>query len=446
VTKTGIGSTRNSLRILPPHVTASRSRLAELQREFTRLRALEHPHIARLIELGSNGSQYFVRGERLAGETLRVVLQHLFPERVDIAEADEIVLAIGAALSYAHAQGVVHGDVRAEHVLVTMDRRFVLTDFLARRLDKNAGAALKPIHDVRGLARLAAELYTGATSSAGLRGADCTNVPPARVTAIREVLDGAAQDAPQTIAEFLAVAELPFAGAAARPPSFTRQIALNRWGPPATAAIIAAAVIVASFRASETGALQELQQRGLDALGIAAPASEQAAPLPAPLPAADAVPEAGAPRVAPSTEPEIRPAAEPPAFPASPPAQAPARDAQVAAADDPAVLSMAAARVAAREDNSVVAIEVLRSGDTTGEAAVRWSTEPDTAQEDDDYASAGAQTVTFSAGATVGRVLIPLVNDGLPESNEAFTVQLEHPRNAVSGALTATRVTLVDDD
>ena len=38
MTKTGIGSTRNSLRILPPHVTASRSRLAELQREFKYLK------------------------------------------------------------------------------------------------------------------------------------------------------------------------------------------------------------------------------------------------------------------------------------------------------------------------------------------------------------------------------------------------------------------------
>ena len=75
MTKPGFGSTRNTLWILPPHITASRARLAELQREFNRLRALEHPHIARLVELGSNGSQYFIRGERIAGETLRVVLK-----------------------------------------------------------------------------------------------------------------------------------------------------------------------------------------------------------------------------------------------------------------------------------------------------------------------------------------------------------------------------------
>ena len=242
---------------------------------------------------------------------------------------------------------------------------------------------------------------------------------------------------------------MPFAGAAVRPASLAQQIALRRWWPPATAAAIAAAVIAASFQASDTGALQQLQQRGLDVLGIAAP--DQPPPLPqtAPQrtsPPAAPSPEAEAPRASPVLEPESRPAVEAPAVPASAPPPAPVLNAQVAAADERAVVTMASARVAAREDNSVVAIEVLRSGDTSGEAAVQWSAEPGTAHEDDDYASAGAKTLTFSAGATVERLLIPLVNDGLPESNEAFTVQLERPRNAVSGALTATRVTLVDDD
>ena len=41
--------------------------------------------------------------------------------------------AIGSALVYAHERGIAHGDVRAENVVVTMDRRFVLTNFLARR-------------------------------------------------------------------------------------------------------------------------------------------------------------------------------------------------------------------------------------------------------------------------------------------------------------------------
>ncbi len=113
---------------------------------------------------------------------------------------------------------------------------------------------------------------------------------------------------------------------------------------------------------------------------------------------------------------------------------------------DPAVLSLGTPRIAAREDHSVVAIDIVRSGDTGSEAAVGWWTTPGTAHEDDDYADIGRQMVTFPAGATVERVLIPIVNDGVRESDEAFTVHLSRPRGGVAGAVTTTRVTLHDDD
>ncbi len=98
-------------------------------------------------------------------------LTHLLPERLDVSEADDVVRAIGSALVYAHEHGVAHGDVRAENVLVTMDRRFVLTNFLARRVAKVAARAAAATDDVRGLARLAAELYTGSTSPHDVRAA-----------------------------------------------------------------------------------------------------------------------------------------------------------------------------------------------------------------------------------------------------------------------------------
>jgi hypothetical protein len=109
-------------------------------------------------------------------------------------------------------------------------------------------------------------------------------------------------------------------------------------------------------------------------------------------------------------------------------------------------VSLEVPRIAAREDHSVVAIDIVRRGDTTHEAAVGWWTAPDTAHEEDDYARTGRQTVTFPPGATVERVLIPIVNDGVRESDEVFTVHLSRPRGGVTGAVTATRVTLHDDD
>ncbi|RPI60766.1 MAG: hypothetical protein EHM50_06815, partial [Lysobacterales bacterium] len=177
--------------MLPAHVAASRSMLATLQRDFARLRTLEHPHIERLVELGCNGQQYYVAGERLDGEPLREVLNHLLPERLDVGEADDIVRAVGSALVYAHEQGVTHGAVRAENVLITMDRRILLTNFLARRVAKANSRPPRPTDDLQGLARLAAELYVGSTAPGALRAAVHAGVPVKRVHAIRAVLEPA---------------------------------------------------------------------------------------------------------------------------------------------------------------------------------------------------------------------------------------------------------------
>ena len=461
--------------MLPPHVGTSRSALGALQRDFACLRTLDHPHIARLLELGCNGKQYYVTGERLDGEPLRDVLAHLLPERLEVSEADDVVRAIGSALIYAHEHDLAHGDVRAENVLVTMDRKFVLTNFLARRVAKVTARPPRQGDDVRGLARLAAELYTGSASPQALRSAIHGEVPPARLSAIRAVLDAPTRRV-GTVAEFLSAAGLTLGGAGARvrrAETTRRKWPLWRIGLPVATAI-ALGAFVAWYPADWRASAEQLQERGLDALrSVATPAAKPAqsaeprsADVELPPPHAEAVigtdiagppepaaikPEEAPPPVHDEPQPSEAAAPQEPAAarptPTTTTAGATKTPAPPAAESDPAVLSLAVRRVAAREDHSVVAIDVVRSGDTRLESAVRWWTTPDTAFEDDDYARVGRQTVTFPAGATVERLLIPIVNDGVREPDESFMVHLgDRPRDGVTGAVTTTRVTLYDDD
>ena len=467
--------------MLPAHVCASRSLFAALQRDFNRLRTLEHPHIARMLELGNNGQQYYVTGERLDGESLRDVLTHLAPERLEVGEADDIVRAIGSALVYAHDQEIAHGDVRAENVIVTMDRRFVLTNFLARRVAKVSGRPPRETDDLKGLARLAAELYTGSTSPQALRAAAHGVIPAARLNAIRAVLEASGRR-PSGVAEFLDAAGLALTGAGAtlrRPAAPTRSWSLwpfSMWRLVVPmAAVIAIASLVATYRGNFAASGEELKVRGLDALravaarvtptgGDAADSRESvtleqtAAPAPeAPPPAAD-VPSAQTAHG--SDQPhETPPHDAAPHEAASLEAQPPPHRRATTAAARPTskspppppeqelpVVSLDVAKIAAREDHSVVAIDIVRTGDTTHETRVIWWTTPDTAHEEDDYAHTGKQIVTFPPGATVQRVLIPIVDDGVREPTETFTVHLAQPQGGVAGAVTSTRVTLYDDD
>lgn len=461
---------------LPAHVGESRTMLAAVQRDFARIRTLDHPHIARLLELGHNGQQYYVTGERLDGESLRDVLTHLLPERLEVGEADDIVRAIGSALVYAHEQGIAHGDIRAENVLVTMDRRFILTNFLARRVAKVTSRPPRPSDDVKGLARLAAELYTGSTSPHALRAALHGNVPAARLNAIRAVLDASGRRA-GTVAEFLAGAGLAFAVARASPRfAAHRGRAWSIWRLVWPMAAVTALVgLIVTYQGTWGASAEELKDRGLHALravtarvtpqdharGRAAAPAEDVADVDAARQGADrdaeqrgadreeAEPPGAGPEpdaaLADTSPQETAPAFEPPAPIPRPIAAQMARPA-APPPPEPAIVSLVLPRIAVREDHSAAAIDVVRGGDLTREITVSWWTMPGTAHPDEDYVSPGQQVVTLPAGMASRRVLIPIVNDGVRESPEVFEVHLGRPHGGVAGSVTMTRVTVHDDD
>jgi hypothetical protein len=457
----------DGLSVLPEDSGASRTGRAALPRDIDERSALDHPHIARVRD--NNGQQYSASGEPLDGEFLREVLTHLLPERLAAAEADDIVRTVGSALVYAHGQGIVHGDVCPENVLVTMDRRFMLTNFPARGASV-AGRVRRPSDDVVGLARLAAELYTGSSSPHALRAAAHGDVPAARLNAIRAVLENPSPRRSGSIAEFLTAAGLSLPGRATatarRAPRRERSPSFWRYALP-VAALIIGGTLVASYYAPGGGrreSVSELQRRALDALR--APAAPVNSPAPAEV--TDEAADAGAARndaantaldgapietradVEPSpVETVVEPAVDP--LPAGgptttlPPANS-SSNASTAAVPDPTILSMSVPRIAVREDHTVVVIDIVRSGDTTRETSVGWWVTPGTAEPDEDYATGGNQVVSFAAGSVAQRVLIPIVDDRMREPEEVFTVHLSPPRNGVVGQVAATRVTVYDDD
>ena len=120
---------------LPPNLSgaARRERIERFQREAKAAGALTHPHIVTIYEVGQHQEHRFIAMEYLIGQTLREVLTvgGLLPVQVAI----DITLQLCEALGYAHAQGVVHRDVKPDNIyLVAPNRTVKLTDFGIARM------------------------------------------------------------------------------------------------------------------------------------------------------------------------------------------------------------------------------------------------------------------------------------------------------------------------
>jgi hypothetical protein len=108
----------------PQEVTALRERTLREARATARL---SHPNVITTYDVVDEDDRPWIVMELLSARTLDEVIRAdgaLPPHRVA-----EIGLGVLAALEAAHAQGVVHRDVKPSNVLVLDDGRVVLTDF-----------------------------------------------------------------------------------------------------------------------------------------------------------------------------------------------------------------------------------------------------------------------------------------------------------------------------
>jgi serine/threonine-protein kinase len=133
-----------AIKVLPSEMLADPEVRARFQREARALARLTHPSIAAVHAFEREGGLDFLVMERIAGETLE---QRLARGPFDEAEALTLGVLLADALEAAHAQGVVHRDIKPGNIMVTPRGEVKVLDFgLAKLLGPAAaGAATEEI-------------------------------------------------------------------------------------------------------------------------------------------------------------------------------------------------------------------------------------------------------------------------------------------------------------
>lgn len=116
---------------------ARRERIERFFREGRAAGAMNHPNIVTIFEIGEDNGRFFIAMEFLEGQSLRDRLQTAGP--MPLAEAVAVTAALCDALSYAHAGGVVHRDIKPDNVHILPGGIVKLTDFgIARILGEDS--------------------------------------------------------------------------------------------------------------------------------------------------------------------------------------------------------------------------------------------------------------------------------------------------------------------
>lgn len=121
-----------AIKRLAPGTATDHSPRHGLLREAQRASSLNHPHIASVYDVVSIGDELLLVMEFVDGATLRA----LMGAPVALPQFVHIAVQCAAALSEAHAHGILHGDIKPANIMLTRETDTVkLCDFgLARRL------------------------------------------------------------------------------------------------------------------------------------------------------------------------------------------------------------------------------------------------------------------------------------------------------------------------
>ncbi len=120
-----------AIKLIHSYLASGEGFIERFQREAQLVAALRHPNIVQVFDLDTHMGVYFMVMEFIDGPTLSSQLQDIRRQNslLSLERTIELILVLCSALDYAHAQGMIHRDVKPGNVMFTRKGQPVLTDF-----------------------------------------------------------------------------------------------------------------------------------------------------------------------------------------------------------------------------------------------------------------------------------------------------------------------------
>jgi serine/threonine-protein kinase len=116
-----------AVKLMGPSIARDKHLRARFHREARAAGSLQHPNIITVYDFGEADNHLFIAMEYVAGTDLSTMIKDHAP--LSLREKLDITLGVLGGLSYAHARGIVHRDIKPGNIRITNDGQVKIMDF-----------------------------------------------------------------------------------------------------------------------------------------------------------------------------------------------------------------------------------------------------------------------------------------------------------------------------
>jgi eukaryotic-like serine/threonine-protein kinase len=126
-----------ALKVIRADMASNPQILRRFKQELILARQISHRNVIRIFDLGQAEGIRFITMEYIEGEDLQSVLRR--KKKLEPVEAANIMAQVCRALEAAHAEGVIHRDLKPQNIMLDKSGRAYVMDFGIARLVQAAG-------------------------------------------------------------------------------------------------------------------------------------------------------------------------------------------------------------------------------------------------------------------------------------------------------------------
>jgi eukaryotic-like serine/threonine-protein kinase len=123
-----------ALKLLPAELVPDETSRKRFQREAQLASALDHPNICTVHDLQEAGGHHFIVMQFVPGRNVRDLVNG---SPLQLSSALKIAIQVCDALTAAHAQGIIHRDIKAHNIIVTDKGQAKILDFGLAKLTRD---------------------------------------------------------------------------------------------------------------------------------------------------------------------------------------------------------------------------------------------------------------------------------------------------------------------